>query len=155
MSDHSSHFDSVSGTAINLGMHSVNEKGSLHYPKVLIVLLLFLLMFNLSLLFPSSYPRSLHWLERPRSSRARQARRKRRPNVKFSIKYMTWWISSRVITYISQLWLSSGHFIFFSIKHRRPFKFHSSILANFAFLRTLNKYLTIEPFENPDKTIHV
>merc|ERR1711892_1537870 len=34
MSDHSSHFDSVSGTAINLGMHSVNEKGSLHYPKV-------------------------------------------------------------------------------------------------------------------------
>merc|ERR1712106_743429 len=26
MSDHSSHFDSVSGTAINLGMHSVNEK---------------------------------------------------------------------------------------------------------------------------------
>jgi len=34
MSDHSSHFDSVSGTAINLGLHSVNEKGSLHYPKV-------------------------------------------------------------------------------------------------------------------------
>merc|ERR1712106_171428 len=34
MSDHSSHFDSVSGTAINLCMHSVNEKGSLHYPKV-------------------------------------------------------------------------------------------------------------------------
>eukprot|EP00092_Neocalanus_flemingeri_P036373 GFUD01039600.1.p1 GENE.GFUD01039600.1~~GFUD01039600.1.p1 ORF type:complete len:722 (-),score=191.50 GFUD01039600.1:885-3050(-) len=34
MSDHSSHFDSVSGTAINLGMHSVNEKGSLLYPKV-------------------------------------------------------------------------------------------------------------------------
>lgn len=34
MSDHSSHFDSVSGTAINLGMHSVNEKGGLHYPKV-------------------------------------------------------------------------------------------------------------------------
>ena len=26
---------SVSGTAINLGLHSVNEKGSLHYPKVL------------------------------------------------------------------------------------------------------------------------
>jgi len=34
MSDHSSHFDSVLGTAINLGIHSVNEKGSLHYPKV-------------------------------------------------------------------------------------------------------------------------
>ena len=35
MSDLScSMFDSVSGTAINLGMHSVNEKGSLHYPKV-------------------------------------------------------------------------------------------------------------------------
>jgi hypothetical protein len=25
---------SVSGTAINLGLHSVNEKGLLHYPKV-------------------------------------------------------------------------------------------------------------------------
>jgi hypothetical protein len=34
MSDHSSHFDSVSGTAINLGVHTMNEKGSLHYPKV-------------------------------------------------------------------------------------------------------------------------
>ena len=34
MSDHSSHFDSVLGTAINLGIHSVNEKGSLHHPKV-------------------------------------------------------------------------------------------------------------------------
>ena len=34
MSDHSSHFDSVLGTAINLGIHSVNEKGGLHYPKV-------------------------------------------------------------------------------------------------------------------------
>ena len=34
MSEHSSHFDSVLGTAINLGIHSVNEKGSLHYPKV-------------------------------------------------------------------------------------------------------------------------
>ena len=34
MSDHSSHFNSVFGTAIILGMHSVNEKGSLHYPKV-------------------------------------------------------------------------------------------------------------------------
>ena len=34
MSDHSSHFDSVLGTAINLGIHSVNEKGSLTHPKV-------------------------------------------------------------------------------------------------------------------------
>jgi len=34
MSDHSSHFDSVSGTAINLGVHSINDKGSLLYPKV-------------------------------------------------------------------------------------------------------------------------
>ena len=34
MSDPSSHFDSVLGTAINLGIHSVNEKGSLHHPKV-------------------------------------------------------------------------------------------------------------------------
>merc|ERR550539_438461 len=34
MSDQSSHFDSVLGTAINLGIHSVNDKGGLHYPKV-------------------------------------------------------------------------------------------------------------------------
>ena len=34
MSDHSSHFDSVSGTAINLGVHSVNDKGGLNHPKV-------------------------------------------------------------------------------------------------------------------------
>ena len=34
MSDHSSHFDSVSGTAINLGLHSVNDKGGLNHPKV-------------------------------------------------------------------------------------------------------------------------
>jgi len=35
MSDHSSHFDSVSGTAVNLGgLHSVNEKGSVQHPKV-------------------------------------------------------------------------------------------------------------------------
>ena len=34
MSDQSSNFDSVLGTAINLGIHSVNDKGGLHYPKV-------------------------------------------------------------------------------------------------------------------------
>merc|ERR1712106_627304 len=34
MSDHSSHFDSVSGTAINLGPHTVNEKGALQHHKV-------------------------------------------------------------------------------------------------------------------------
>jgi len=35
MSDHSSHFDSVSGTAINLGgQHTVNEKGALQHHKV-------------------------------------------------------------------------------------------------------------------------
>lgn len=34
MSDHSSHFDSVSGTAINLGVHTMNAGGALHYPKV-------------------------------------------------------------------------------------------------------------------------
>ena len=34
MSEHSSHFDTVLGTAINLGIHSVNDKGGLHYPKV-------------------------------------------------------------------------------------------------------------------------
>ena len=44
MSDHSSHFDSVSGTAINLGMHSVNEKGSLHYPKVKIMVIIVAIM---------------------------------------------------------------------------------------------------------------
>ena len=35
MSDHSSHFDSVLGTAINLGIHAVNEKtGALQHHKV-------------------------------------------------------------------------------------------------------------------------
>ena len=34
MSDQSGNFDSVLGTAINLGIHSVNDKGGLTYPKV-------------------------------------------------------------------------------------------------------------------------
>ena len=73
MSDHSSHFDSVSGTAINLGMHSVNEKGSLHYPKVkimviivaimLVIMLVIMIMHSVNKKGSLHYPKVCHHIE--------------------------------------------------------------------------------------------